>query len=155
MFCEGFKYLFHSLKCKKNIYILFSLTDQINLPLKIYTAHLFVSGQAYKIIRGSNHFSLTVGVGSIKEHKDQKDRIRTFTFSSKLILHSTGLCIQLIEFSLKGINLFLKLKPSRIFILVFQLFKLQRIIIFSCAYKSLQKQHNKLQLSTFLYLFIL
>ena len=38
----------------------FSLTVQINLPLKLYTDHFLVSGQTYKISRGSNTFSLTV-----------------------------------------------------------------------------------------------
>ncbi len=39
--------------------LLFFLSVQINslsLQLKLYTDHFFVSGQMYKISRGSNHF---------------------------------------------------------------------------------------------------
>ena len=42
--------------------VILSLTDQINLPLKLKTDHFFVSGQIYKISRGSNTFPLTVYV---------------------------------------------------------------------------------------------
>ena len=62
---EGVKYLFPSLKCKSiyNIFkmcfsgffvVILSLTVQINLPLK--SDNFFVSGQTYKISRGSNTF---------------------------------------------------------------------------------------------------
>ncbi len=62
MFCEGVKYLFHSLKCKsdfekKNFFemrfsgfvvVILSLTVQINLPLKLQTDHFLSVGKCTK-----------------------------------------------------------------------------------------------------------
>ncbi len=42
------------------VVVILSLTVQINLPLKLHTDHFFVSGQTYKISRGSNIFFPTV-----------------------------------------------------------------------------------------------
>ena len=67
MFCKRVKYLLPSLKCKSiyNIFdmrfsvffvVILSLPVQINPPLKLETDHFFVSGQTYKISRGSNTF---------------------------------------------------------------------------------------------------
>ncbi len=60
MFCEGVKYLFDSLKCK-SIYNFFEMRFSgffccYSVSQCSNTDHFFVSGQMYKISRGSNNF---------------------------------------------------------------------------------------------------